>query len=129
MPRIIELPETEAKGGRLSFIEGENIPFGVKRVFWIYDIQEETERGGHAHLNAEQVLVCLQGHVQVYLENTKGDKYSFSLSDPSKALYFPKQHWLKMSCDTGTILMVLASNEYNEEGYVRDYDDFKALEL
>ena len=128
MPGIIQLPETVAKGGKLSFIEGNHIPFLVKRVFWIYDIKAETERGGHAHINADQVLICLQGHVHIDLESTRGNRYIFDLDDPSRALYFPRQHWLNMQCARGTILMVLASNEYNEKGYIKDYKDFKALD-
>lgn len=128
MPGIIQLPETAAKGGKLSFIEGGDIPFLVKRVFWIYDIETDTKRGGHAHINADQVLVCLHGHVKVKLESMNGIHYTFDLDDPCKALYFPKQHWLEMQCDKGTILMVLASNEYNEEGYIKDYAAFRTFD-
>ena len=119
------MPATEAKGGRLSFIDSGQIPFQVKRAFWIYDIDAETSRGGHAHINAEQILVCLQGHVKVELENVRGDKYTFDLQQPNEILYFPQQHWLSMKCDKDTILLVLASNDYSPEGYIRDYGEFK----
>lgn len=124
-PYTIKLSETVGKGGKLSFIEGNDIPFEVQRVFWIYDINEETRRGGHAHRQANQLLVCLQGTVQVMLENQQGEKYTFSLNNACEALFFPKMHWLDMHCSKNTVMMVLASNTYSEEGYIKVFEDFQ----
>lgn len=126
-PYLIELPATSGKGGKLSYLEEDKIPFTVRRVFWIYDISEKTTRGGHAHINSDQILICIQGDVQVSLENVTGERFMFHLKDPSEVLYFPKMHWMDMVCSKDAILMVLASNEYQESGYIKDYKHFNAL--
>lgn len=124
-PYIIKVPESSGKGGRLSFIEGEALPFDIQRVFWIYGFEKETARGGHAHLNSDQIIICVKGEVEVILEDGCGNKYKFELDNPYEALYFPRQHWLNMQCSTDSIILTFASCKYEEDVYQKDYALFK----
>ena len=77
-PSIDELPKTPSKGGVLSFIEeGSALPFKVRRIYWIYDVDKEVERGNHCHEFSRQVLVCLRGEVQVDIANLYEEAFSF----------------------------------------------------
>ncbi|ELR70375.1 WxcM-like protein [Fulvivirga imtechensis AK7] len=124
-PYIIELSETESKGGKLSFIENPAIPFDVKRLYWIYDLQDNAVRGGHSHLNSDRVLICLKGRVEVELESSKGQKYHFELAKAREALYFPRKHWIRMRCSEDALLLTLTSCKFEDDQYQKDYDLFR----
>lgn len=125
-PYTIKLSETAGKGGKLSFIENPAIPFDVKRLYWIYDLEDNAIRGGHSHINSERVLVCMNGKVEVTLENRLGRKFHFELVRPSHALYFPKEHWITMKCSKDAILLTMASCKFEDDQYQKDYNHFKA---
>src|SRR5687767_4477785 len=109
-PYIITLSKNSTKEGLLSFIEeSEDLPIEIKRVYWIYDVSNDAERGNHAHLNSDRIMVCLQGKVEISIENIRGDIYSFILQDPGQALYFPRNHWIKLTITQGSVLVVMAS--------------------
>lgn len=127
-PYIITLPEALGKGARLNFIEGEFLPFEVQRVFWIYGFKTETARGEHAHENSDQIIACINGTVNVSLEDRCGNKFCFALNDPAKVLYFPRQHWLRMQCSSDAIILAFASCTYEEDIYQKDYALFRGGE-
>ncbi|UII29305.1 FdtA/QdtA family cupin domain-containing protein [Fulvivirga maritima] len=112
------------KGGELSVIDEDQLPFQVKRSYWIYNLKEDAKRGGHVHLNSDRVLVCLQGEAEVKLRNKKGEEWDFVLNNPGSALYFPRQYWIDMSCKQGSILMALTSCGYAEDELETNWDNF-----
>ena len=127
-PYLITLPKVTGKSGQLSFMEeGGDLPIIVKRTYWIYDVDEGALRGDHAHLNADRIMVCVKGYVSITIEGVSGKKYSFQLDDPSKALYFPRLHWIKLKFSTDAILIAWSSCIYKDDAMIRDYDEFKSL--
>lgn len=128
-PYIIQLSETESKGGKLSFIENPTIPFDVKRLYWIYDIENETSRGGHCHINSDRVIICLNGEVNIKLENSKREHREFKLSHPTKVLFFPRMHWITMNTSRDAIVIVAVSCRYEDDKYLKDYEEFLRLGL
>ena len=127
-PSIVELPKTPSKGGVLSFIEeGSALPFKVRRIYWIYDVDKEVERGNHCHEFSRQVLVCLRGEVQVDIANLYEEAFSFKLNHPAKALYLPPKHWLKTKFSAGSILLSATSHLFEEDNTITDYQQFLAM--
>ena len=127
-PFIIELPKIMDKRGDLSFIEENNhIAFKIERVFWIYDVPEGEERGGHAYRETEEFIVALSGSFDVVVDDGK-EVQTFNLNRSYYGLYIPKMVWRQMSnFSTNSVAMVLASTPYHFEDYVRDYDEFKSM--
>ena len=112
--------------GLLVAVEtGREIPFEIKRVFYIFDTAEKVERGFHAHKTLKQVLICLTGSCTLVLDD--GDtKESIRLADNTKGLLLTPQLWHEMKdFEKGTVLVSLASEVYDEADYLRNYDDFR----
>ena len=111
--------------GYLSFFESNrDIPFSIKRIYYTYNVSEGTERGMHAHKTLQQILWCPYGQIEVVLDNAK-EKKSYLLDSPEKALLVLKGYWHNMYWKKeGSILCVAASDYFNEEDYIRDYDVF-----
>lgn len=129
-PYLITLPKVTGKSGRLSFMDqGRDLPIPVKRIYWIYDVEEGAQRGDHAHVNSDRVIICVKGSVSVALEDTSEKKYSFELNDPSNALYFPRLHWINLKFTADAILVVASSCTYSDDVMITDYDKFKTLSL
>ena len=99
----------------------------IKRVYWIYDVFNLAERGDHAHLNSDRIMVCLQGSTYVSMENTQGKIFDFQLDDPTQALFYPRNHWIKLNINPGAILVVMASCLFEEDTVETDYARFKQL--
>lgn len=114
--------------GKLIAIEGnEDIPFEVKRVYYIYDVDGDVRRGFHSHKNLEQVLICVHGSVKILLKTPKEEK-TIVLDDPAKGLYIGSNVWREMyDFEDGAVLLVLASEHYDENDYIRDYDVFEKM--
>jgi len=123
--RLVELPKIADYRGNLTFLEGDNhIPFSIKRVFYIYDIPSGTDRGAHAHNDLHQFLICLSGGMKVYLDDGK-EKRTVHLNRPWMGLYVPPMIWASEGdFDPGTVYVVLASDVYRPESYIRDYEHF-----
>ena len=129
-PYLITLPNVNSKSGQLSFLqEGTNLPIQIKRAYWIYDVEEDIVRGGHAHANSDRILVCVKGSVEVSLENKTGNKFTFALEDPYKALYFPRLHWIHMAMTARSIVIAFSSCVFEEDVMIKDYADFKRFNL
>ncbi|SES84693.1 WxcM-like, C-terminal [Natronincola peptidivorans] len=104
--------------------ENKEIPFLIKRVYYIYNVPEEIERGFHAHRKLEQVLICMNGSVDIKVDNGY-EQEIIRLNDPAKGLYIGPHTWREMlSFDASTVLVVLASQTYDESDYIRNYSDF-----
>ena len=101
-----------------------HIPFDIKRVYWVYQTPEHIERGNHAHKSCQQILIAVNGAVEIELENTHGVKQLFSLHTPSLGLFVPVLHWRKITMGKGAVLLCLASETYSESDYIRDHDAF-----
>lgn len=111
--------------GYLSYFESEkDIPFAIKRVYYIYDVPVDTKRGMHAHKKLKQILWCPYGSIEVVLNNGREIK-TYLLDVPEKSLLVGSGVWRDMCWKKeGSVLCVAASDYYNEEDYIRDYEEF-----
>ena len=111
--------------GQLSFFEAErDVPFEIKRIYYIYDAPQDVERGGHAHRNLSQVLWCPYGEIEILLDDGNTRK-SILLDDPTKGLVISDLIWREMVWkQKGSVLAVAASAYYDEKDYIRNYDQF-----
>lgn len=123
--QIIELPKITDPRGNLTVAEGtKNIPFGIKRVYWVYDVPAGGCRGGHAHKKLKQVLVALSGSFHVTLDNGT-ERKTVLLNHPYQGLVIDTDTWRTLDdFSSGAVCMVLASEFYEEEDYIYDYDEF-----
>lgn len=122
---IIELPKFEDPAGNLTPVYGHiNIPFDVKRVFYSYDIPAGEERGAHAHKCCHQLLIAASGSYEVVLDDGR-TKRTVLLNRPYYGLYIPPGIWgMEQGFSSGSICLVLASHPYDENDYIRDYQDY-----
>ena len=123
--QIINLPKFLDSRGNLSFVEQfENIPFEIKRTYWIYDVPGGEARGGHAYKENEEFVVALSGSFDVILDDGKGKK-TFSLNRSYYGLYIPKGKWREMNnFSTNSLALVLSSTEFDKDDYIFDYEQF-----
>lgn len=124
--KLIELPKIGDPRGNLSIIEQQNqIPFEIRRVYWIYDVPGGCNRGGHAYKKNEEFIVALSGSFDVELDDGK-DKVVYSLNRSYNGLYVPKGMWRTMTnFSTNSLALVLSSTEYDVNDYIMDYDEFR----
>ncbi len=125
--REFEFPKVSEPRGNLSFIEeGCHIPFSLKRVFYIYDIPGGVTRGAHAHKRGNEIVVAVAGAFNLHLSDGKEERI-IRLDRSNKGVLVPPGVWLSMhNFTTGTILLALCDNAYEEEDYIRDFDEYKA---
>jgi dTDP-4-dehydrorhamnose 3,5-epimerase-like enzyme len=111
--------------GGLSVVEAaRDLPFDVKRVYYSYGVSSGQFRGGHAHKKLRQFLICAFGSIKITLDDGSA-KREFLLDDPSRGLIVPPGCWRTMEwLEGGSVLLVLASESYDEGDYIRDYDHF-----
>lgn len=119
----------DERGQLVALEEFKDIPFEIKRVYYMYDTKEGVHRGFHAHKSLEQILICIHGSCKILLDNGK-EKKVVSLEKPYEGLYISNDMWREMfDFSKDAVLLVLASNYYDEEDYIRDYDVFlKSIE-
>ena len=111
--------------GSLSFVENEIIPFSIKRVYYLYNIPENGERGGHAHKELSQVLFALNGSFDLLIDDGFNSK-KITLNSPNIGFFLPKGIWREMNnFSKDSVCLVLASENYDEKDYIRNYKDFK----
>jgi len=122
---VIELPKIENRYGNLTSIQNSiEIPFDIKRIFYLYDIPGGKDRGTHAHLECHQFLIAGSGSFDVLLDDGKSKKLFF-LNQPYKGLHIPPGIWAsEVNFSSGSICLVLASHKYDEKDYIRDYQEF-----
>lgn len=124
-PTIIDIPKITDPRGNLSFIQYPDIcPFPIKRAFYLYDVPADSERGGHAHYEGQELILALSGAFDVVLSD--GEKsHRWHLDRPYRGLYVPTGLWRTIdNFSGGAVCMVLTSIEYSEDDYIRDYEAF-----
>ena len=125
--RLIEIPKICDSRGNLSVIEGNTIPFVSKRVYYLYDVPSGGERGGHAHKEQLELLIAVSGSFDVVLNDGSIEKI-ITLNKPNIGLLIPIGIWRELeNFSSGSVCLVLASDEFDEEDYIRDYDIFKSF--
>jgi len=124
MPEIISLPKVAHPFGNYAIIEGDTLPFEVKRVYYLYDIPSGAERGGHSHINHSAFLIAASGSFDVILKNGKVTE-TFTLNKPDKGLYVGTGIWRELNnFSSGAVCLVMSSHVFDEGDYIRNYDDF-----
>lgn len=120
---LLKLKDIASKYGQLIPIEGKlDIPFEIRRVYYITEVDKGASRGFHAHRNLHEVLVCLNGSVKVKVK-TPDEERIIELKDNSEGLYIGPYIWIEMyDFSEGCVLLVLASEHYDENDYIRDYN-------
>jgi dTDP-4-dehydrorhamnose 3,5-epimerase-like enzyme len=128
MVKIIELPKIIDRRGNLSFFESSNhVPFEIKRTYWIYDVPGGETRGGHAYKELQEIVIALSGSFDVHVESSNGVEV-FSLNRSYNALYLPPGTWRSLqNFSTNAVCLVAASAAYDENDYIRDYQQFKSF--
>ncbi|WP_367971420.1 FdtA/QdtA family cupin domain-containing protein [Vibrio scophthalmi] len=113
------------RGGLISLEENKNIPFDIKRVYYIFGTEQGVARGFHSHKNLQQVAICVKGSCRFILDNGKC-RESVVLDSPSVGLYIDNNKWREMhDFSEDCVLVVLASDYYDEADYIREYEKFK----
>lgn len=120
-----ELPKIHDPRGNLTFVEaGRQVPFDIRRVYYLYDVPGGAERGGHAHLALHQFMIAMSGSFDVVLD----DGFARRRVHPNRSyvgLYLPPMTWRELdNFSSGSVCMVLASDYFDESDYLRDYSDF-----
>ncbi len=117
-------PHGDDRGQLIALEEFKDIPFQIKRVYYMYDTEKEVTRGCHAHRSLEQILICIHGSCKIKLDDGKETKM-VPLERPYEGLYVSGHMWREMyAFSPDAVLMVLASELYDESDYIRDYNEF-----
>ncbi len=125
----MQLPKIEDRRGNLSVIEGDIVPFDIKRVYYLYDIPAGAERGGHSHIEQLEFLIALSGSFEVIVNDGKEEK-TFMLNRPDRGLLIPTGIWRELKdFSSGAVCLVIASDVFNEEDYIRDFEEFRQSKL
>ena len=123
---IIELPKIYDPRGNLTVAEQmKNVPFDVKRVYWTYDVPSGESRGGHAHKECRELIIAVSGSFTVTLDNGKGLLKNYHLNHPWQGLLVNTGIWRTLEdFSSGAVCLVLASELYDEEDYIYEYEDY-----
>jgi dTDP-4-dehydrorhamnose 3,5-epimerase-like enzyme len=124
--KIIDIPKIidEQGRGNLAVIEKDTFPFDIKRVYFLYDVPSDAYRGGHAHKQVSELLIAISGSFEVLLDDGHS-KQKIMLNKPTKGLLIPTGVWRELdNFSSGSVCLVLASDEFDETDYIRDYDAF-----
>lgn len=123
---IIDLPKIYDPRGNLTVVEQmKNVPFEVKRVYWTYDVPAGERRGGHAHKECVEFIIAVSGSFTVTLDDGKGNRKDFHLNHPWEGLLVPTGIWRTLEdFSSGAVCLVLASELFDEDDYLYEYDEF-----
>jgi uncharacterized RmlC-like cupin family protein len=125
-PQIISIPVVHDARGNLCVVEeARNVPFRIRRIFYLCDIPGGSKRGGHAHKKLEQFIIAVNGSFEVSVQG-KGFKETYILNRSNFGLYVPPMYWCQLkNFSSGAVSLVLASEHYNESDYIRNFEEFK----
>ena len=128
--RLLEFIEKGDDRGKLVIVEGnQDVPFEIKRLFYIYGSDRDVVRGKHANRDSEFVLINVSGTSKVMVTDGK-EKQVVELTKPRQGVYLPKMVWKEMyDFSPDSVLLVLASTHYDGNEYIRDYDDYLKMEI
>jgi hypothetical protein len=123
--KLIQLKTFLEPDGSLVPIESDkDVPFLIERVFYVYGVEDQNNRGKHAHYDTEQILICLIGRIEVTCKD-ECSSATWILDSPNKALYVPNMIWDEQKyCTSNSVLLVLASTRYDIEDYIEIWDEF-----
>ncbi len=123
--KLIDLPSLrDQRGGLVAIESNQSIPFEIRRVYYLFNTSLGASRGFHAHINLKQIAVCVKGSCRFILDDGK-NKEDVVLDSPTQGLYIESLTWREMhDFSEDCVLLVLASEHYDEADYIRDYDDF-----
>lgn len=125
--KLIKIPIVHDVRGNLAVLEKDSLPFEIKRIYYLYDVPTDTYRGGHAHKIQQSVIIALSGSFEVVLDDGKERKVEL-LKKPNEGLFIDTGVWREVqNFSSGAVCLVLASSEYDESEYIRDYDEFLAF--
>ncbi len=127
--RTLLLPTHTDRRGNLTCIEAlKDVPFDVKRVFWIYGIPEGEKRGEHAHRTCAELLIAVSGSLKVSLSDDGKHFTEYVLNTPNQSLLIPPMVWCRLyDFSADCVCLCLASEAYNKEGYINNQDEFIAI--
>ncbi|TXD83341.1 WxcM-like domain-containing protein [Subsaximicrobium wynnwilliamsii] len=122
--KFVGIPNVHDQRGKLAVIEKHVIPFKMQRIYYLFDVPSDAYRGGHAHKIQESVVIALSGSFEVVIKDGK-DEQRIMLNKPDKGLYIPTGIWREIeNFSSGSVCLVLASTEFEEADYIRDYEEF-----
>ena len=124
---LIDLPKiTDPRGNLTVVTEGVELPFSISRAYWVYDVPGGESRGGHAHKRLQQFVVALSGSFTVNLCDGKGNVESYHLNHPYQGLLIKNMVWRTIDdFSSGAVCLVLASDPFDEDDYIRDYEEYQ----
>jgi len=126
LPSIVKFKQVgDSSIGFISIAEGNILPFEVKRVFWTYYTPNDVQRGGHAHEVLEEIITAVSGTVTVATELQNGETQTFTLDSPNIGLFLPPNYWRTLQFSHNAVLLTMASIEYEQSEYIRDYNEFR----
>ncbi|MDE0599267.1 FdtA/QdtA family cupin domain-containing protein [Dokdonia genika] len=127
MKNLIKIPRITDPRGNLAVIEKEVLPYAIKRVYYLHDVPSGAYRGGHAHKECKELLIAVSGSFEVVLDNGK-EKERVMLNKPNQGLLIDVNIWRELeNFSSGAVCLVLASHEYDEDDYIRNYETYKSL--
>lgn len=131
IPQLLHFPKITDPRGNLTFIQNfDTIPFEIKRAFWIYDVPGGEVRGGHAYKTQQEIIIALTGSFDIVVVGLDGNEYKFNLNRSYFGLYIPKNNWRHMeNFSTNAVALHLSSDAFNEEDYIREFEQFKNMQL
>src|SRR5690606_3420340 len=123
--QLINIPKIIDPRGHLAVIEKDTIPFKIQRVYYLFDVPSDAYRGGHAHKQQQTLLVALSGSFEVTLDDGT-NRTKILLNKPDKGLFIPTGIWREIdNFSSGAVCLALASTDFDESEYIRDYEQFK----
>ncbi|HOY41910.1 MAG TPA: FdtA/QdtA family cupin domain-containing protein [Chitinophagales bacterium] len=130
LPKIISYDSlNQFEGKTITIIEGKNLTFfNIKRFYWINYSAHEITNSEHAHKSLHQIIIAIDGKVTISLESTDGEIFEYNIQRPNEGLYIPPMFWKKIKYKKPCVLLCLASEPYDENDYIRNYEEFKLFQ-